>query len=64
MHDYIAVNISFFSPEFCRSHMKKKYESEPWFQERLLSKCVSVKDVLKFAITKPLESLLVSIICL
>lgn len=40
------------------SHMKKKYESEPWFQERLLSKCVSVKDVLKFAITKPLESLL------
>ncbi|XP_022769301.1 putative tRNA pseudouridine synthase Pus10 isoform X2 [Durio zibethinus] len=40
------------------SHMKKKYESEPWFQERLLSKCVSVKDVLKFAITKPLETLL------
>ncbi|KAK6245633.1 hypothetical protein SCA6_008723 [Theobroma cacao] len=40
------------------SHMKKKYESEPWFQERLLSKCHSVKDVLKFAITKPLETLL------
>ncbi|KAL4335431.1 hypothetical protein GQ457_07G027430 [Hibiscus cannabinus] len=40
------------------SGMKKRYESEPWFQERLLSKCVSVKDVLKFAITKPLETLL------
>ncbi|XP_021284347.1 putative tRNA pseudouridine synthase Pus10 [Herrania umbratica] len=40
------------------SDMKKKYESEPWFQERLLSKCHSVKDVLKFAITKPLETLL------
>ncbi|OMP03014.1 hypothetical protein CCACVL1_02646 [Corchorus capsularis] len=40
------------------SDMKKKYESEPWFQERLLSKCVSVKDVLKFSITKPLETLL------
>ncbi|MBA0866039.1 hypothetical protein Goshw_017403 [Gossypium schwendimanii] len=40
------------------SGMKKRYESEPWFQERLLSKCVSVKDVLKCAITKPLETLL------
>ncbi|XVE56237.1 hypothetical protein DITRI_Ditri03aG0222200 [Diplodiscus trichospermus] len=40
------------------SYMKNKYELEPWFQERLLSKCVSVKDVLKFAITKPLETLL------
>ncbi|XWS20883.1 hypothetical protein CRYUN_Cryun30bG0007200 [Craigia yunnanensis] len=37
---------------------KKKYESEPWFEIRLLYKCVSVKDVLKFAITKPLETLL------
>ncbi|PPR97605.1 hypothetical protein GOBAR_AA23066 [Gossypium barbadense] len=42
------------------SGMKKRYESEPWLQERLLSKCVSVKDVLKFAITKPLETLLES----
>ncbi|GMI91373.1 hypothetical protein like AT1G20410 [Hibiscus trionum] len=40
------------------SAMRKRYESEPWFQERLLSKCVPVKDVLKFAITKPLETLL------
>ncbi|OMO75514.1 hypothetical protein COLO4_26054 [Corchorus olitorius] len=40
------------------SNMKKKYESEPWFQEKLLSQCVSVKDVLKFSITKPLETLL------
>lgn len=40
------------------SYMKNKYESEPWIHERLLSKCVSVKDVLKFAITKPLEILL------
>ncbi|XVF63583.1 hypothetical protein PTKIN_Ptkin09bG0098300 [Pterospermum kingtungense] len=57
VHAYIAVEI-FFPPKFCRSHMRKKYESEPWFQERLLSNCISVKDVLKFAITKPLESLL------
>ncbi|KAE8674778.1 putative tRNA pseudouridine synthase Pus10-like isoform X2 [Hibiscus syriacus] len=40
------------------SGMKKINESELWFQERMLSKCVSVKDVLKFAITKPLETLL------
>ncbi|XVF35880.1 hypothetical protein REPUB_Repub19eG0009400 [Reevesia pubescens] len=40
------------------SYMKRKYESEPWFQEKLISKCVSVKDVLKFAMTKPLETLL------
>ncbi|KAE8736177.1 pentatricopeptide repeat-containing protein [Hibiscus syriacus] len=38
--------------------MKKRDGSEPWFQERVLSKCVSVKDVLKIAITKPLETLL------
>ena len=53
-----------FPSKFGRSHLKNKYASEPWFQERLLSKCVSVKDVLKFAITKPLETLLVSIIFL
>ncbi|PON93993.1 hypothetical protein TorRG33x02_103830 [Trema orientale] len=41
-------------------YMKKKYGSEPWFQRKSLSECVSVKDALKTSITKPLETLLVS----
>ncbi|GLT99922.1 hypothetical protein SLE2022_173260 [Rubroshorea leprosula] len=38
--------------------MKRKYGSELWFQEKSLSEPISVKDALKFAIVKPLESLL------
>ncbi|GKV47469.1 hypothetical protein SLEP1_g54372 [Rubroshorea leprosula] len=40
------------------SDMKRKYGSELWFQEKSLSEPNSVKDALKFAIVKPLESLL------
>lgn len=40
------------------SYMKKKYESETWFQRNSLSDCDSVKDALKTSITKPLEKLL------
>ncbi|GLT99912.1 hypothetical protein SLE2022_173160 [Rubroshorea leprosula] len=40
------------------SDMKSKYGSELWFQEKSLSEPISVKDALKFAIVKPLESLL------
>lgn len=39
-------------------YMKKKYESETWFQRNSLSDCDSVKDALKTSITKPLEKLL------
>ncbi|GLT31318.1 hypothetical protein SLA2020_060610 [Shorea laevis] len=38
--------------------MKRKDGSELWFQEKSLSEPISVKDVLKFSIVKPLESLL------
>ncbi|GKV43630.1 hypothetical protein SLEP1_g50894 [Rubroshorea leprosula] len=40
------------------SDMKRKYGSELWFREKPLSEPISVKDALKFAIVKPLESLL------
>ncbi|GKV52590.1 hypothetical protein SLEP1_g59166 [Rubroshorea leprosula] len=40
------------------SDMKRKYGSELWFQEKSLSEPNSVKDALKFAMVKPLESLL------
>jgi tRNA pseudouridine synthase 10 len=40
--------------------MKSKYGSELWFQGRSLSQCISAKDDLKFYLTKPLETLLVS----
>uniref|UniRef100_A0A5B7BN46 tRNA pseudouridine(55) synthase n=1 Tax=Davidia involucrata TaxID=16924 RepID=A0A5B7BN46_DAVIN len=39
-------------------YMKRKYDSEPWFQEKFLSERISAKDVLKLSITNPLESLL------
>jgi hypothetical protein len=45
---------------FCRLYMKSKYGSELWFQGRSLSQCISAKDDLKFYLTKPLETLLVS----
>ncbi|KAG8632262.1 hypothetical protein MANES_18G007801v8 [Manihot esculenta] len=38
-------------------YMKRKYRSELWFEERF-SKCISTKEVLKFAMTNSLEKLL------
>ncbi|XP_068645889.1 uncharacterized protein [Aristolochia californica] len=40
------------------SYVKKKYESEDWFQEKFLNKCLSVKDCLKLSIKDSLETLL------
>ncbi|KAJ7957934.1 Pseudouridine synthase family protein [Quillaja saponaria] len=42
-------------------HMKTKYVSEPWFQEKLCSKCTTAKDALKYSIINSLENLLDSI---
>ncbi|XP_024024568.1 putative tRNA pseudouridine synthase Pus10 isoform X2 [Morus notabilis] len=39
-------------------YMKKKYESESWFQRKSLSERDSVKDALKTCMTKSLEKLL------
>lgn len=43
----------------CRLYAKRKYGSEVWFKERSISECTSTKDALKFALTNPLETLLV-----
>lgn len=43
----------------CRDHMKTKYESEHWFQERSLPECISAKDALKISLTETLETKLV-----
>ncbi|XP_061356335.1 uncharacterized protein LOC133300762 isoform X2 [Gastrolobium bilobum] len=40
------------------SYMKTKYESQPWFQEKLHVGCISIKDALKFSLVYPLENLL------
>ncbi|KAL1321383.1 hypothetical protein AAHE18_14G123600 [Arachis hypogaea] len=40
------------------SYMQKKYGSEPWFQEKLHTGCISIKDALKFSLINPLENLL------
>ncbi|XP_062025079.1 uncharacterized protein LOC133741150 isoform X1 [Rosa rugosa] len=37
-------------------HMKTKYESEHWFQERSLPECISAKDALKISLTETLET--------
>ncbi|XP_050365041.1 uncharacterized protein LOC126783586 [Argentina anserina] len=39
-------------------HMKTKYDSELWFQERSLPECISAKDALKVSLTESLESML------
>ncbi|XP_021902561.1 putative tRNA pseudouridine synthase Pus10 [Carica papaya] len=41
-----------------RLHMKKKYESELWFQESSLSEYISAKDAFRCAIADSLETLL------
>ncbi|XP_058090742.1 uncharacterized protein LOC131237105 isoform X2 [Magnolia sinica] len=41
-----------------RLYMKNKYGSEDWFQEKLLTENISVKDALKLSITNLLETLL------
>ncbi|KAF6172551.1 hypothetical protein GIB67_007064 [Kingdonia uniflora] len=41
-----------------RLYMKKKYGSELWFQEKFLTKLLSVKDALTLSITNSLETLL------
>ncbi|GAV56700.1 hypothetical protein CFOL_v3_00242 [Cephalotus follicularis] len=38
--------------------LKRKYESEVWFQERSLSGLFSAKEALKYAVINPLETLL------
>ncbi|KAI8549017.1 hypothetical protein RHMOL_Rhmol07G0318500 [Rhododendron molle] len=39
-------------------YMKRKYDSELWFQEKFCADCLSAKDFLKLSITNPLETLL------
>ncbi|KAG5542507.1 hypothetical protein RHGRI_022147 [Rhododendron griersonianum] len=39
-------------------YMKRKYDSELWFQEKFRADCLSAKDFLKLSITNPLETLL------
>lgn len=39
--------------------MKRKYDSELWFQEKFRADRLSAKDFLKLSITNPLETLLV-----
>lgn len=46
-------------PLFFRSHIKKKYHSELWYQKIVRSELISIKDVLKLSLTNPLETLLV-----
>lgn len=43
---------------FFRSHIKKKYHSELWYQKIVRSELISIKDVLKLSLTNPLETLL------
>ncbi|CAH9087016.1 unnamed protein product [Cuscuta europaea] len=38
-------------------YIQKKYESDPWFQQKAESQCFSTKDVLKWLLIKPLETL-------
>lgn len=39
--------------------MKRKFESELWFQGKSLSECISAKDALKISLTEILETMLV-----
>lgn len=52
---------NYFGCLLCSLYMKKKYGSEPWLQNWLLSECVSVKDSLKNSIAKPLAKMMVSV---
>lgn len=39
--------------------MKRKYESEIWFQGKSISECISAKDALKISLMESLETMLV-----
>ncbi|CAN6582421.1 unnamed protein product [Malus baccata var. baccata] len=39
-------------------YMKRKFESELWFQGKSLSECISAKDALKISLTEILETML------
>lgn len=39
--------------------MKKKYDSEAWFNDKVLYNQISLKDALRLSITEPLEKKLV-----
>ncbi|RYQ79616.1 hypothetical protein Ahy_Scaffold2g107542 isoform B [Arachis hypogaea] len=55
--DTFSLEVS-IPPLILQNETCLKYGSEPWFQEKLHTGCISIKDALKFSLINPLENLL------